>query len=150
MTMWFCKIFPTFLRLQPRPGLRPQCELCMLRIKIDKIYVSEVRFGAALGLFTKVCAILHRVVSEDTWDSSLCDFCCFFGWEFSHSCDSCILWRSSLSQSHCMLDVAILRRRHLSWQRALSMRFRGGWAGRVAIERFEPLFFSALHFFPDV
>eukprot|EP00438_Fugacium_kawagutii_P036415 Skav212823 [mRNA] locus=scaffold5083:74527:95030:- [translate_table: standard] len=25
-------------QLQPRPGLRPQCELCMLRIKIDKIY----------------------------------------------------------------------------------------------------------------
>ena len=30
------------LRLQPRPGLRPQCELCMLRVKIDKIYVAEV------------------------------------------------------------------------------------------------------------
>lgn len=99
-------------------------------------------FGAALGFFPKVCAILHRVVYEDTWDSSLCVFCCFLGWEFPHSCDSCILWRSSLSQSHCMLDVAILRRRRLSWLRALTMRFRGGWAGKVAIEHFEPLFFN--------
>eukprot|EP00913_Durusdinium_trenchii_P020779 g19519.t1 len=30
-----------FELLQPRMGLRPQCELCMLRIKIDKVYVPE-------------------------------------------------------------------------------------------------------------
>ena len=24
-------------------GLRPQCELCMLRIKIDKVYVPEAK-----------------------------------------------------------------------------------------------------------
>lgn len=107
-----------------------------------------------VGFFSQGFSILHRVMYEDTWDSSLCIFCCFWGREFSHSSDSCILWRSSLSQSHCMLDVAILRRRRLSWLRALTMRFRGGWAGKVkklwlqtaGIEYFEPLFFSALHF----
>jgi len=27
--------------LQPRPGLRPACELCMLRLKLDEVYVPE-------------------------------------------------------------------------------------------------------------
>lgn len=43
-----------FELLQPRPGLRPQCELCMLRIKIDKIYVSE-EFPQPIALHARCC-----------------------------------------------------------------------------------------------
>ena len=34
-----------FELLQPRMGLRPSCELCVLRIRVDKIYVSEERIS---------------------------------------------------------------------------------------------------------
>eukprot|EP00439_Symbiodinium_sp_Y106_P041733 s2736_g5.t1 len=37
--------------LQPKAGVRPSCELCMLRIKVDEIYVPQA--GSALHLLVK-------------------------------------------------------------------------------------------------
>lgn len=59
-----------FELLQPRPGLRPQCELCMLRVKIDKIYVAEefpepIALRARFSDAEKMTSFVTRAVRTD-------------------------------------------------------------------------------------